>query len=146
MQLVGRKITRETTKVVSEVPAILIANPINGNIKLSSKVVDTLNLEGKFIAFVYPDDKSGAIYLTEVGEKEGFKVSKGSVSSRFHSREIANFYETNKENSVKCSVSLESTIFEELPENLCFKIDFIEEIEKKQTTVKESELENENAI
>lgn len=140
MKLIGRKITREV-KPAAEALALAIINPVNGGIRLSKKVLESCELEGKTISVACAEKEGDPTYIyVTPNEKDGFKVSKGAVSSRMITRELAETFGIEKTVKFSVEVSTEPTEIAEYPELTFFKLTFKETLGVVTAETKEPEL------
>lgn len=124
MKLVGRVITRETQESKAT-EASMIVNPVNGSIRFNPVATIKLDMEGKTIAFGYPEegDDEQKVYMY-FPEEDGFKVGKGQVSSRYHSRELAKAFDTDLTEKFKLIVSVKPIVMENFPGMNFYEVTF----------------------
>jgi len=125
MKLVGRKITRNVKPAADAAPTAII-NPVNGTIRLSGKVIESCDLEGKTVSIALADEDSDKTYLYTTPDTNGFKVSKGAISSRALSRELADSFSVERTNKFSVLINTEAETFEEYEGYTFFEITFKE--------------------
>ena len=142
MKLVGKKIVRKNSTTVDSKSEIAV-NPVNGNIKLSRKLISNLDLEGKSIGFAYPEtDDAQEVYLYE--DEDGIAVNEnGTFSSRYHARELNAFFNESKEEKFKIEVSDSVTTIDDHEDTNFYRLFGTWTSEANTTTETHTEMESE---
>jgi hypothetical protein len=146
MKLVGKKIVRKNSQEINSNSEIIV-NPVNGSMKLSRKLMETLNLEGKAIGFAYPEEGESGVYMYL--DEDGIKMNEaGTFSNRYHSRTLDNELNNSAEEKFKVNVDTDGVEFEGHDGMTFWLLSTIESVEleaAKEDQVEEPELETEEA-